>query len=163
MEFQYPMDAIGEGALETARASDEVTKCIIIRCWDSQATFAHVVPCKGHDEEAYVANIAADDVAWLGYTTMMMKADNEASIQAVVTQVITRVRARLGEHVVIRREDPPPYDSHASGGTEVWGTQCTRTLQDPQTLPGVKARPIHSGRSSSACLAAAIHVCDIKR
>ena len=121
------MDALGEGAVEDARKHGEITKCIIVRCWESKTIFAHVVPCKGHDEEAYVANLLTDDIAWLGYSTMIMKADNENAIQAIVTAVIARVRARMGGSVTVRREEPPAYDSQANGGTEV-GVRNVRGL-----------------------------------
>ena len=119
--------------MEGAREHGEVTKCIIVRCWEPKTIFAHAVPRKGHDEEAYVANLLTDDIAWLGYSTMIMKADNDNPIQAIVTAVIARVRARMGGSVTARREEPPAYDSQTNGGTEV-GVRNVRGLFRPLKL-----------------------------
>ena len=42
---------------------------------------AHVVPCKGVDEDEYVMNTVVNDLAWLVYTAMIIKGDNERALQ----------------------------------------------------------------------------------
>ncbi len=94
-------------------------KCVLIRCWDSKIIFAHVVPCKGADEEKFVANLICADIEWLGYTKLILKADNETSIKALVKQVAGILKEKCHNLENLQKENPPAYDSQANGGTEV--------------------------------------------
>ena len=44
-------------ALQEARAKGEIVKCLAVRCLKYKAVFAHVVPCKGADENGIVADM----------------------------------------------------------------------------------------------------------
>ena len=83
-ELSEDINDTAEGAIESARQRGEIVKCIIVRCWDSKCIFAHVIPCKGLDEDSYVSNLVTEDIAWLGYNSMVLKADNETSVQKLV-------------------------------------------------------------------------------
>ena len=41
---EYPLNAEGDAALQTARAEQKVMKCLIARCHESKAVFAHAIP-----------------------------------------------------------------------------------------------------------------------
>ena len=65
---------LSEGELESKRSDGSVLKCILLRDWDNKAIWAHMVPQKGADEEAYTARlIASSDVQWLGYSRITFK------------------------------------------------------------------------------------------
>ena len=112
-----------------------------MRCFSTKLILAHVVPCKGLDEERYVANLVCDDVLWIGHTELILKCDNENALKALVryTLEVVRVKARedapstpAGDErptVALRvsSETSPKYDSQSNGGTEV-GVMLIRGL-----------------------------------
>ena len=65
-ELEYEDNDEGKKALEADRANGVIIKCVVVRCSSSKAIVGHVVPCKGHDEEGYVAGIIVDDIQWFG-------------------------------------------------------------------------------------------------
>ena len=66
LEGDYNLNLEGDEKLEGDRSNGNVVNAIIVRCRASKAIFAHCVPCKGADEQDYVANKVADDILWLG-------------------------------------------------------------------------------------------------
>ena len=77
------------------------------------------MPCKGLDENNYVTELVTADLAWLGHTALVLKADNEASLQAVVRATIRRATATCTELEKISKEEPAKYESQSNGLTEV--------------------------------------------
>jgi len=75
-----------EESIESGRERGEMLKCLVIRCLKDKFINAHVVPCKGADEEQYVVNLVTVDIEWLGYVKVIVKADNEPALQALVTR-----------------------------------------------------------------------------
>ncbi len=118
-ELEYPEDEPGNAAMEAAREGGEIIKCIVIRCSKSKVIFAHVVLCKGVDEDDFVANTVVEDLAWFGYTSMIIKADNEAALQALVRRVVERVSAECKMLDQVTKEEPAKYDSQSNGLVEV--------------------------------------------
>ena len=115
----YPDNDAGNAALAIAREAGELIKCIILRCSKTKAVFAHVVPCKGVDEDDYVANVVIKDLEWLGHTAMILKADNERALQALVTRVIRIATAKCQTLEQVAKEHPARYDSQSNGLVEV--------------------------------------------
>ena len=72
VQLRKEMD-MDDGAIQAARSSGEIVKCLIVRCHRSRAIFAHVVPCKGADEQGIVADMVVSDVEWLGHTRIIIK------------------------------------------------------------------------------------------
>jgi hypothetical protein len=113
--------------LNEARAKGEIIKCIILR--DVTATkcaFAHVVPMKGDAEEEgrFASDLVAEDVLWLGHTKLIVKADNEPALQALVVASLRRIRILCNDEPdggleVLSKEEPEPYESQSNGGIEV--------------------------------------------
>ena len=106
-------------ALQEARAKGEIVKCLAVRCLKYKAVFAHVVPCKGADENGIVADMVLRDVEWLGHTRLILKADREPAIQALVKAAFEMVKIECKHVEQASAETPPTYDSQANGGIEV--------------------------------------------
>ena len=49
--------------MDESRKKGETVKCIVIRCSKTKTIFAHVVPCKGLDEDSYVTAVHAGGAA----------------------------------------------------------------------------------------------------
>ena len=56
-----PDEELTDAALEVAREAGEIIKCLLLRCSKSKCVFAHVVPCKGVDEDNYVVDLIVKD------------------------------------------------------------------------------------------------------
>ncbi len=84
--IDFPETAEGEVALLESRKKGEIVKCIIVRCSHSKNIFAHVVPYKGVDEGKLAVKLVTEDIAWLGHTRLIVKADNEASLKKLVQE-----------------------------------------------------------------------------
>ena len=91
------------------------------------AVMAHVVPCKGPDEDGVVTNNIVEDVKWLGHTKVIIKADGEPAIQALVEQVLRAGRVDCKDIDQMSKEDPAAYDSQSNGSTEV-GVKMVRGM-----------------------------------
>ena len=92
-ELEYGPDTAGEEQLSFARAQGNIVKCIVIRCFDSKTVFAHCVPCRGVDEEGYVADLVVKDILWLGHSELIIKGDNEPALQALIQRSLEVLRA----------------------------------------------------------------------
>ena len=117
----------GDKAVNEARSTGSMVKCVLVRCWKSKIIYAHVVPVKGDDEDHYTAKLIVADLDWMGHTKLIVKADNERAIKAVKERVIKIIRERSPGVANVQEESPPAYDSQANGGTEV-GVRIVRGL-----------------------------------
>ena len=106
-------------AVQEARAKGEIVKCLALRCLKRKVLFAHVVPCKGADENGIVADMVIQDFEWLGHTRLILKADREPAIQALVKAALTMIKVDCSHVEQASAETPPTYDSQANGGIEV--------------------------------------------
>ncbi len=118
-ELEFPLTPEGDELCRVARRKGDVVKCIVVRCWETKNLFAHCIPCKGDDEEHYVAGLVADDVEWLGHTKIILKYDNEAAIKSMMTEATRITKAKCEKVESVSREEPPKYSSQSNGGTEV--------------------------------------------
>ena len=64
---------------------------------------------------------------WLGHTRIIVKADNEPSIQALARRAIELAKVEIKDLEQVSKEDPVAYDSMTNGGTEV-GVRLMRGL-----------------------------------
>ncbi len=126
-ELEYTMDDEGERALDRARAHGDVVKCILIRCMKTKAIFAHVVQHKGVSENDVVVDTILADLAWLGHTKIIIKADGEPALQALVHRVMGLAKVEFKDLEQMTKEDPATYDSQSNGGTEV-GVRLVRGM-----------------------------------
>ncbi len=116
-----------DSELREARSKGDVVKCLLARCLLSKAVFAHVIPCKGADEDGLVAEMAVRDLGWLGHTRVIVKADGEPALQALVHRALTQAKVECKDLDQLTKEDPAAYDSQANGGTEV-GVQLVKGM-----------------------------------
>ena len=129
-ELEFDETDEGEAELQRARSKNEIIKCILIRCMETKCLFAHCIPCKGTDEQDYVANLVVEDILWLGHLRLIIKADNERSLQALIQRVMSIIRVKVCEDPDVKqlsKEEPATYDSQSNGGTEV-GVMLIRGL-----------------------------------
>ena len=115
----FPQDAAGEKALNEARGRGEVIKCLALRGAKTKAILAHVLPCKGAGEEQYAANLVAEAVEWMGHTRVIIKADNEPALQALVRQALDVMRVQCKSLEQASKEEPAAYDSQSNGSVEL--------------------------------------------
>ena len=94
-------------------------KCLAVRCLKLNAIFGHVVPCKGADEEGLVTDMIIRDVEWLGHTRLILKADNEPALQALVKAALQMIKIDCKHVEQVSADATPTYDSQANGGIEV--------------------------------------------
>ena len=142
-------------------------KCLILRCHESKAIFAHSIPVKGDDEDHYVADLIATDVAFMGHVKLLLKSDNEPALLklAEASLMKIRVQAQKDETPVqsVSSEQAAEYESPSNGGTEC-GIRAVRGLfrtpsrrwrgsRTPQlaltTRSARASRPSEPGRGSS--------------
>ena len=119
--------SMSDAAIVEARSKGDIVKCLLTRCLASKAIFAHVVHCKGADEDGIVAELAVRDLEWLGHTRVIVKADGEPALQALVHRALTQAKVECKDLAQLTKEDPAAYDSQANGGTEV-GVQLVKGM-----------------------------------
>ena len=128
---EYPLSDEGDAALQTDRSERKVMKCLIARCHESKAVFAHAIPVKGDDEDHYVADLIASDVSFMGHTKLVIKTDNEPALRALASASLEKIRCQIGqEDSTVERistEQSAEYESASNGGTEC-GIRAVRGL-----------------------------------
>ena len=84
----------------------------------SKAIFAHMVPREGVDADGYAVVRLMEDVKWLGYTKILLKADNEKAIVKLLHDSLRRIKTEVLDLEQIGKEHPPAYDSRSNGSVE---------------------------------------------
>ncbi len=122
MVDEYPRTDEGNNALEAARAQPKLMKCLVIRCHESKAVFAHSVPVKGRDEDNYVANLIASDISFMGHIKLLLKSDNEPALLALGRDALLAIKCQvLADESPVEKisiEHAPEHESQSNGGTE---------------------------------------------
>ena len=126
-ELDFAEGEEGERQLQDARAAGTIMKCLIVRCYEFSAVFAHAVPCKGTGEDKYAAELICEDVAWLGHVRLILKSDNERSLLSLVKQALETIKCRVEDVITATSEQAQEYESPSNGGTEV-GIRAVRGL-----------------------------------
>ncbi len=128
---EYPLTVEGNAALEDARKKKDIMKCLILRCHESKALFAHAVPVKGDDEDHYVADLIASDIAFMGHVKLLIKSDNEPALLKLAEAALVKIRCQVqkGESSVknVSSEQAAEHESASNGGTEC-GIRSVRGL-----------------------------------
>ena len=78
--------------------------------------FGHVVPCKGVDTDQYAVDCLVSDILWAGYTTIMLKSDNEPAILKLLIESLRELRVNGLKQVL--SENSPEYDPQSNGMAE---------------------------------------------
>ena len=95
-----------EKGVKVLAVRESVTKC----------TFAHVVPCKGADEDQYAVSCLVEDVKWMGFTRVTLKSDNERAIARLLSEALKALRIEGVEQA--GEEHSPEYDPQSNGAVE---------------------------------------------
>ena len=101
---------------ESVEASEMLLKILVVKDAKSKYIGAHVVPVKGPGEDRYAAEKLRRDILWLGYSRVILRADNEPAIVAVVAEALKGLKVDVVDQAA--SSAPPAYDSKANGSIE---------------------------------------------
>ena len=91
---------------------------MVVKDLKSKTIFSHVVPQKGVDADGYAVVRLVEDIKWLGYTKILLKADNERAIVKLLHDSLRRIKTDVLDMDQIAKEHPPSYDSRSNGSVE---------------------------------------------
>ena len=109
--------------MEDMVAKDEAVKCLLVRCTSTKSIVAFVVPKKGVDD-LYGVGRVVDFVRWLGHSRVIMRADNEPALLAVMREAVRTLKVEV---ISASDESSAAYDSRSNGAAEV-GVRIIRGL-----------------------------------
>ncbi len=118
-ELEHPETEEGEKMVQADREAGRIIKCVLVRCHETKSVFAHIVPCKGVDEDNYVVDIVCSDIAWLGHVKILLKTDNEKALLKLVRRALIELKCQVSDLQTVSDEHSVAYDSQSNGGTEV--------------------------------------------
>ena len=113
----FAEDSEGDKLLTDARRKGDIVKCLVIRCYESKNVFAHVLPCKCDNEDKFVANLAVEDLSWLGHVRLTLKSDQEKAIVVLIARTVDTPRFKAQGLESLTIEQGQKYDSQANGAT----------------------------------------------
>ena len=108
-ELDQACNSEGEAALEEERKTGKIVKCLIVRCTKTKNIMCHCVPYKGTGEDLFVASLVKDDIQWLGHVRMILKADNEPALKALIAQSLEEIRIRVEDLEQLTTEHRPRH------------------------------------------------------
>ncbi len=91
---------------EQPKEEDVLVKILVVKDSMSKWSGAHVVSCKGICEDRYAAEKLKADVAWLGYTQVILRSDNEPAIVALLKEALRSLRVDGLERVAEAHPQP---------------------------------------------------------
>ena len=103
-------------AKNAVEESKVVLKILVVKDSMSRYIGAHVVSTKGAGTDRYAVEKLRGDIAWLGYTKVTLKSDNEPAITSLLTEALKGLRVEAIEQAT--EAHPPAYDSKANGSIE---------------------------------------------
>ncbi len=103
-------------AREEVQDKEILLKILVVKDTRSKAIFAHVVDAKGADERA--VKLLVEDIRWLGYKELSLKADNEPAIAKLLQETLKAARDVIPEIEQATEEKPIPYDHQSNGAVE---------------------------------------------
>ena len=118
-ELEYAEDADGQARLEEYRAKGIIVKCILIRDHATKCVFAHVVPCKGDDEDSYAVKLVVSALTWVGHVRLILRSDGEPAILVLVKRALETLKTSVEGLQGASPEKSHPRDSQSNGATEV--------------------------------------------
>ena len=118
-ELEYALTDEGNQLLDDDRKKGTLVKCVLVRDYATKCVFAHVVPCKGLDEDDYTVKLAVSALTWLGHVRLILKSDGEPAILALVKRSLEVLKTSVEGLEGASPEQSHPKDSQSHGGTEV--------------------------------------------
>ncbi len=104
-------------------------KILVAHDSKGKAHFAHVVPQKGIDADHYAVDVLMKDIAWLGYTQLSLRSDNEPAILKLLEHALTEARYTIKDLEQVLEEHPNTYDSSGNGQVEAAVKNVTGMLR----------------------------------
>ena len=104
-------------AREEVGKKEVLLKILVVKDTGSKTIFAHVVDAKGADEK--VVKLLIEDIRWLGYREISLKADNERAIAKLLQETLKAAKENVPELEKITEEKPVAYDHQSNGAVEV--------------------------------------------
>jgi len=103
--------------LEGEAGSEEALSRILV-CNDfmSKYILALAVSVKGAGFDRYAMEKLKNDIAWLGYSRVILRSDNEPAIIELLRETLKDLKVDTVEQAA--EEHPPAYDSKANGSVE---------------------------------------------
>ena len=111
---------------EDEEVKKKCVEILAVKDIHNKLIFAHVVPQKGFGAEGYAVVRLVDDIKRLGYTKVILKADNERPTVRLLVGSFRMLRIEGLEQVA--QEAPRPYDSGSNGSVENAVTQVQGSL-----------------------------------
>ena len=102
---------------DEVKGKEVLLKILVVKDTKSKTVFAHVVSRKGADQEAVRRMV--EDIRWLGYTAVGLKADNERAIAKLLHETLKAAKLEIAELESVTEEKPVSYDSKSNGAIEI--------------------------------------------
>ena len=112
--FVTPKGVVSRDELPEDEATT-VLKVVVVFDSTTKCIFAHGIPKKG--AEPYTVQCVVDDIAWLGHCRVVIRADNEPAMLALVLEALRGLRVEGLSSVAT--EGSVPYDPQTNGAAEV--------------------------------------------
>ncbi len=114
---------------EVTEGKDVDLKILVAKDSRGKATFMHVVPQKGVDQDHYAVDALVADVKWLGFQRVSLRSDNERAIVKLLQHALTEARFTIEGMDQAVEEHPNTYDSAGNGEIEATAKQLTGILR----------------------------------
>ena len=108
-EMDQASDEAGDAEIETVRKAGELIRCFVVRCSKFKCVFAHVVPCRGVDEDE--DNDVVDLIEKClnrdhkGYATFNVSTGTSTSVQDILESVKSGINLENEINAVYRNPD----------------------------------------------------------
>ena len=94
-------------------------KILVVKDSKGKVTSAHVVKCKGVDDNGYAVEKLTRDILWFGYRSVILKSDNEPAIIVLLREVLRGMRVSVEDEEKVPDQaaeaHPAPYESNGNG------------------------------------------------
>ena len=71
---------------------DAETHCKILVIQDSLSKLAHALCQKGVDDKGYITDCFAADIAWLGWSQVIIRSDNDPAVAKLVVETPKKLK-----------------------------------------------------------------------
>ena len=77
----------------------------------TKSMYAHVIPCKGVDEDRHVVKLLVADIQLMGHVRMLLKSDNAPSIRRLLEECLMEIKVKVEDLEQVSKEFPGKYES----------------------------------------------------
>ena len=117
-------------ARDAVRAGTKVSRTLLVAKTSlGKVVFVHVVLQKGVDPAHYSVDALIQDIAWLGYTRLGLRSDNEPAILQLFKHALIEMHYQIEQLEHIVQEHQNSYDHTANVEIEARVKQVTGILR----------------------------------